>query len=247
MPEFDALMLQSVWIAGAALLVVFAGAVVQAGLGMGFGLAVAPILALLDPVLVPVTALFLGTATSIFGAMKERENIVWRQVDSALSGRLGGIFLGLFLLAGLASAETFSLLFGCVILVAVAFSLVGWRLMLNVKNLFLMGVVSGFMGAVTSVSAPPMALIYQHQPASETRASLASYFAIGGLLTLAGFYLFGLGTFQHIWLSLILAPAAVFGTWVGRRYRDGFDSRYRGYLLFVAASASLLLIIRGLA
>ena len=98
MPEFDALMLQSVWIAGAALLVVFAGAVVQAGLGMGFGLAVAPILALLDPVLVPVTALFLGTATSIFGAMKERENIVWRQVDSALSGRLGGIFLGLFLL-----------------------------------------------------------------------------------------------------------------------------------------------------
>ena len=225
----------------------FAGSVVQAGLGMGFGLTVAPILALLDPVLVPVSALYLGTATSVAGALNERANIVWKEVAICLSGRMSGIFAGLLILVGLTSLATFSLVFGIIILFAVFLSIAGWRLALNTPNLFSVGVVSGFTGVITSVGAPPLALIYQHQPAAQSRATLATFFALGGLASLIVLYISGLGNLTHLWAALIMALPAALGTWLGRRMRGGFDQRYRVFLLGIATLASLMLIYRGLA
>ncbi|MEP1206353.1 MAG: sulfite exporter TauE/SafE family protein [Rhizobiaceae bacterium] len=240
-------MFQSLWIAGAVVAIVFAGSVVQAGLGMGFGLTVAPILALLDPVLVPVSALYLGTATSIAGALNERANIVWREVTICLSGRILGIFIGLFILVGLTSLATFSLVFGSIILFAVLLSIAGWQLALNMRNLFAMGLVSGFTGVITSVGAPPLALIYQHQPALNSRATLATFFALGGGISLIVLSFAGLSNPTHLWAAMIMAPPAILGTWLGRRMRGGFDNRYRVFLLGIAVMASLGLIYRGLA
>ena len=244
--EFEPQVFQSVWIALAVVAIVFAGSIVQAGLGMGFGLTVAPILALLDPVLVPVSALYLGTATSIAGAWSERANIVWREVSTCISGRVLGIFVGLFILLGLTSIKTFSLVFGTVILFAVLLSAAGWQLALNLRNLFAMGVISGFTGVITSVGAPPLALIYQNQPATRSRATLATFFALGGFISLVVLYAAGLGNLTHLWLALFMAPAAIVGTLVGRRLKSGFDRRYRVFLLGIAVVASLMLIYRGL-
>lgn len=244
--EIEPQLFLSFWVAGAVVLIVFAGSVVQAGLGMGFGLTVAPILALLDPVLVPVSALFLGTATSISGALVERASIVWREVTICLSGRVLGIFAGLYILVGLTSLATFSLVFGTIILFAVLLSIAGWNLALNPRNLFAMGSVSGFTGVITSVGAPPLALIYQHQPAAQTRATLATFFAMGGMMSLVVLYSIGLANLTHFWAALIMAPPAILGTWLGRRLKGGFDKRYRVFLLAIAVLASLMLIYRGL-
>ena len=227
--------------------IVFAGSVVQAGLGMGFGLTVAPILALLDPVLVPVSALYLGTATSIAGAFSERAHIVWKEVAICLSGRVSGTFVGLFVLLSLTSLATFSFVFGVVILFAVLLSVAGWRLALNMPNLLAVGVVSGFIGIITSVGAPPLALIYQHRPAAQSRATLATFFALGCLVSLVVLYVAGIGNLTHLWAALAMALPAIVGTWAGRRMRGGFDQRYRVFLLGIAALASLMLIYRGLA
>ena len=246
MLEFEPQVFQSFWIALAVIAIVFAGSIVQAGLGMGFGLTVAPILALLDPVLVPICALYLGMATSIAGAWNERANIVWREVNICISGRILGILVGLFILLGLTSIKTFSLVFGIVILFAVLLSAVGWQLVLNMRNLFAMGVVSGFTGVITSVGAPPLALIYQNQPATKSRATLATFFALGGFISLVVLYSAGLGSLAHFWLALFMAPPAVLGTMAGRRLKSGFDRRYRVFLLGIAVVASLMLIYRGL-
>ena len=246
MLEIEPQLLQSVWIAVAVLMIVFAGSVVQAGLGMGFGLTVAPILALLDPVLVPVSALYLGTATSIAGAWSERNSIIWKEAGICLVGRVSGIFVGLYVLLGLTSLATFSLVFGSVILFAVVLSIAGWQLALNMRNLFAMGVVSGFTGVITSVGAPPLALIYQNQPARQTRPTLATFFALGGAASLLVLHGAGLANLTHLWLALFMAPAAILGTWYGRRLKGRFDSRYRVFLLGIAALASVLLIFRGL-
>lgn len=246
MLEFEPQVFQSIWVALAVIAIVFAGAIVQAGLGMGFGLTVAPILALLDPVLVPVSALYLGTATSVAGAWSERGNIVWREVNTCISGRVAGILAGLWILLGLTSIKTFSLVFGIVILFAVLLSVVGWQLALNLRNLFAMGVVSGFTGVITSVGAPPLALIYQNQPAAKSRATLATFFAFGGAISLVVLYAAGLGNFTHFLLALFMAPPAIVGTLAGRRLKSGFDRRYRICLLGIAAVASIMLIYRGL-
>ena len=246
MLEIEPQLFQSFWIAGSVIVLVFAGSVVQAGLGMGFGLTVAPILALLDPILVPVSALYIGTATSIAGAFNERVNIVWREVAVGLSGRLLGLLIGLYILIGLTSVATFSLVFGSVILFAVLLSIAGWNLALNMRNLFAMGAVSGFTGVITSVGAPPFALIYQNQPAAQSRPTLATFFATGGAASLIALYASGYGNLTHVWAALVMAPPALFGTWLGRRIKGGFDKRYRVFLLGIAVLASVMLIYRGI-
>lgn len=243
--ELEPHIFASVWVALAIAFIVFSGSVVQAGLGMGFGLTVAPVLALIDPVLVPVPALFMGTATAIWGAVGERANIVWKEVGIGMAGRASGILIGTFVLLQMTSRSTFSLVFGIIIMFAVGLSLAGWRLPLTIRNLMAMGFVSGFTGVITSVGAPPLALIYQHRPATETRATLATFFAIGGMASLSVLYVSGWANLSHLWIALFMVPPAFVGTVIGRRVRGRFDKRYRHFLLGIAALASVLLIIRG--
>ncbi len=237
---------QSFWIAAVVLIIVFSGSVVQAGLGMGFGLVVGPLLALIDPVLVPVPALFIGSTTAIMGSLSESKNIAWSEVGVGMMGRMSGIIVGSFLLVSLTSKSTFLLVFGIIILSAVILSIAGWRLAFTVKNLFAMGTISGFTGVITSVGAPPLALIYQDRPAEQTRATLSTFFAIGGVASLVVLYSIGWARIDHFYLALFMAPAAALGTWYGQKIRGRFVSRYRGFLLAIAAVASLSLIIKGL-
>jgi len=74
--------------------VVLTMAVVQAGLGMGFGLFAAPLLVLIEPELAPVPTLWIGFITSCFGAGAERRGVVWSEVGVGMIGRIAGIGLG---------------------------------------------------------------------------------------------------------------------------------------------------------
>ena len=246
MAHIEPLVFTSLWLTLAVLIIVTIGAVVQAGLGMGFGLTVAPVLALLDPALVPAPALYLGMATAIVGAITERENIAWPEVGLGMLGRASGIGIGLIALLFLVDRSLFSLVFGIIILIAVFLSVVGWSLQMSAMNLLSMCVISGFTGVITSVGAPPLALIYQNLPAQQSRPTLAAFFAFGGAISLLALYASGWAGVHSFYLALFMAPAAIFGTWLGRRFRGRFDSRYRPALLAIAAIASVLLIIRGL-
>ncbi|MEM1040690.1 MAG: sulfite exporter TauE/SafE family protein [Pseudomonadota bacterium] len=246
MTQLEPLVFSSPAIAVAVLLIVALGSIVQAGLGMGFGLTAAPVLALLDPALVPAAALYLGMATAIIGAASERGTIVWREVGIGMVGRTTGILAGLAVLVFLVSdVSVFQLVFGSVIGIALLFSILGWNLALNAKNLVSMGVVSGFMGVITSVGAPPLALIYQSRKPELARPTLATFFAFGGFMSLTGLYATGLAGWDDVWMALFMAPAAIIGTVLGRRMRGRFSARYRPLLLGVAGVAAVLLIAKG--
>ena len=203
------IVINSLFWAAVVVIVVFAGAVVQAGLGMGFGLSVAPLLALIDPIMVPTAALFLGAATSIAGAWAEREHIVWREVGIGFSGRFIGILVGGWVLLSLTDVKLFSLVFGCTILCAVLLTKIGWQLALSSFSLVTMGLVSGFMGIITSVGAPPLALIYQNRPAIPSRPTLATFFALGGAFSLIFIFASGRGGWVDVQMALFMAPAAI--------------------------------------
>ena len=235
------------WQTVAVLFVVAAGAVVQAGLGMGFGLTAAPLLAIVAPAFVPVATLWLGGATALAGALRERRGIAWREVGLGSAGRVVGVILGVTVLVRLGAGGGFSLAFGLVIGTAVALSALGFRLAMNARNLTAMGLVSGFMGAITSVGAPPLALIYQSVPPDRARPTLAAFFVLGCLLNLVGAYGAGYGTGQDIARALFMAPAALVGTLVGQRLRGRLDASFRPFLLGIAGLASLFLVARGAA
>ncbi len=228
------------------LAIVFAAAIVQAGLGMGFGLTAAPLLALLDPQLVPAPTLFLGLATSSWGAFSERRAIRWNEVGISVVGRIAGVVAATFVLAALTDPQTFMLLFGIMIALAVGLSLAGWRMGFTPPRLAAMGLVSGVMGTITSVGAPPLAIVYQDRSSVDARPTLAAFFAIGCAVSLAGLYVSGWAGPGEFLLALLMAPAMIAGTVVARRLRGRFDRRYRPAMLAVSAAAALILVIRGL-
>ena len=232
---------------GAILAIVFGAAIVQAGLGMGFGLTAAPLLALLDPELVPAPTLFLGFATATWGALSERNAIRWDEVGVAALGRFTGVVAATFVLAALTDRGTFMLLFGIMIAIAVGLSLAGWRMGFTRFGLAAMGTLSGVMGTITSVGTPPLAIVYQDRPSAEARPTLAAFFAIGCAVSLAGLYIAGWAGPREFGLALVMAPAMIAGTASARLLRGRFDRRYRPAMLLASAAAALILIVRGLA
>ena len=226
--------------------IVLVASVVQATLGMGYGLAAAPLLALVDPVFVPVPTILIGMISSAAGAWSERQNIHWSEVKNAVLGRFFGAFCAALLLAVIVDTGVFMIVFGLAVGLAVLLSVFSLTIVKNTCSLVGMGAVSGLMGTITGVGAPPLALLYQGSYAGEARPTLAAMFAIGCLVSAVALAAIGwLGITEVVMLVLMLIPMTL-GTWVGRRYRTLVDRRYRLALLTVAGVAAIILIIRGL-
>ena len=218
----------------------------QVGLGLGFGLTVAPLLALIDPELVPAPTLYLGMLTAGWAAMAERQAIVWREVNIATAGRVAGVVAGIAILASLRSEAGFQLVFGGMVLLAVLLSAGGWQLAFNTPSLASMGAISGLMGTITSVGAPPLALIYRGREPGAARPTLSAFFSIGCLASLIGLYAAGEAGLRDAFLAVLMLPPLFAGIALSRLIRGGFDRWYRFLLLAVSGVAGLLLVLRGL-
>lgn len=240
-------LLASPALAAAVFAIVVAAAIVQSGLGMGFGLTAAPLLALIEPELVPAATLWIGLLTSSWGAAREISHVQWNEVVTGAFGRLAGVLAGSLLLASIPDKKIFMLTFGTMVGLAVLLSASGWRIAFNRFSLIAMATVSGLMGTITSVGAPPLALIYQNRPSAEARPTLAAFFAVGCALSLAGLHLAGWAGWHDLALALFMVPPMMIGMVTGKRFQSRFDRRYRPAMLAVAAVAAVILIARGLA
>lgn len=190
--------------------VIVVAATAQAALGIGFGIVAAPVLAVIDPALVPGPVMALGTLVALIVALRERASVALAGLGPALAGRILFSLLG-GLAAGALPAALFPLVFAALILAAVALSLSGLRVEPTRRNLFLAGSASGFMGTLTAVGTPPLAIVYQHAPGAEARASLSAFFAIGGAVSMLSLAAFGAFGRADLVLGLALAPAMLAG------------------------------------
>jgi len=96
----------------------------------------------------------------------------------------------------LMAKSAFAVFFSVLVLAAVGISIAGWAVQPSKKNLLLAGVASGYMGTITSIGAPPMALIYQHAPGPRVRATISAFFVVGVVFSLGA-----LATFGHFGLD----------------------------------------------
>ncbi len=230
-----------------ALLAIFAAAFVQTSLGIGFGLTAGPLLALLDPQLVPAPVLFLSGVTAGLGAWNERINTVWKEVAVGLFGRIVGTTCALGVLLLFVDVIGFELIFGILIAFAVILSSSGWRLRFNIGNLWSMAYISGFMGTITSVGAPPLALIYQNHNPAVARPTLATFFTFGCVVSFGGLCLIGRVDWHDMLFIVTMAPAMFMGIFVARRFATSIvGERYRKYLLVIAGIAAIILIYKGI-
>ena len=223
------------------------GFTLQGAVGFGMGILGSPLLLLIDPRFVPGPIL---ASTMVFTALltrREHRAIDLGGLGWAVGGRLAGTIPAAALLA-LLPAEQPDLLFGGIVLVAVAISVSGLHVEPRPATLLACGALSGLMGTVASIGGPPMALLYQHAPGARVRGTLSGLFLIGTIISLGALVLVGRFGRDELWLSCALLPGAMFGFVVSRHLASGLDRGYtRRAVLTIAAVAGLIVVVRSVA
>ena len=230
----------------AASAIVTAGAALQGAVGFGFALVAAPLLALIDPRLVPGSLLCAALVLTLLTAHRERHAIDTSGIGWGLVGRLPGTALGAAALLRI-SAGGMELVLGALVLVAVAMSASGLHFRPTPRALVGAGVLSGFMGTMTAIGGPPLAMVYQHAPGAQLRGTLAGYFVIGAAVSLVALAL--VGRFGRVELAgaLSLLPGVLLGFVCSARLAALLDRGYtRGAVLAVSGAAGTLVLVRQL-
>ena len=227
-------------------LVVLVGAVVQGFVGFGLGLFAAPLLALLEPSLVPVPLLMIASLTSVLSVVREHRHTDWRGVGWVVIGRVPGTAVGLAAVL-LLSARWFGILVGLSVLACVALSLVSWRPLPTARALLVAGAVSGATATSATIGGPPLALVYQHSEGPRVRATLGACFLIGSAMSIAALGTAGRVGVDELRAAVTLVPFLLVGFALSGPARRRLDLRWlRPGVLGVSALGAVLLIAQAL-
>jgi uncharacterized membrane protein YfcA len=225
-------------------LVAMVGAYVQAVVGLGLGLLTAPIVALLEPSLVPVLPLWLALLVSGLNLADEHEHVDWRSTAWSLPARVPGTFVGAWLVAAF-TEQQIGVVLAVMVLVAVGLTVRTVSVPLNPASLATAGFVAGATGTATSVGGPPIALLYQRERPQVVRATLSVFFFVGVILSLTGLALSGSLARTPSLVALVLAPGVLVGYVVGRRSRSMVDGpAFRRAVLLVCTVSAVALLVR---
>ncbi|GAB2587921.1 sulfite exporter TauE/SafE family protein [Kribbella endophytica] len=227
-------------------LAIAVAAVVQGTLGLGLMLVGAPVVALLDPSLMPGGMLVLGTLLPILTLAREWRQIDWRQAGWLTGARVVTTPLGVLVLGWL-SARAIGAVVGFVVLGAVVLTF--WRLDVRAtrRNLVIAGAVAGISGTAASIGGPPAAVVLQHEQGPRLRATLAAFFFIGSAVSLTAVAIGGQFTRHQLYYGLSWIPALGIGFAVAVPLQKRFHGpRLRQTILILAGLSSILVILKSL-
>lgn len=214
----------------------------QASIGFGIGMLAAPVVALVDPALIPGTLIMVATLVTLIVVIREREDIDLHGTGWALVGRVPGTITGALLLAMLPERALTILLAG-VVLVGVALSSVGWIPAPRRRNVVLAGATSGVLGTATSIGGPPMALVWQRNSGARLRGTMSGFFLVGSVMSIAALALTGAVTGQTVLAFAALVPAAIAGYALSRRINHLLDPKRLRWLAIGASTVGAVVLI----
>lgn len=231
----------------ATLVAVVAAAVVQGTIGMGFGMVLVPVLAVMAPGTLPAAPLLLSLPLMALIAARERGDLDRKGLPRLLAGRALGTLAAVWLLLVLTDAAL-EVLFGLVILGVVALSVSRPAVRPTTGTQVGAGALSGLFATTAAIGGPPVALLYQGRPGPQVRSTLAVVFLLGGLLSIASLFVAERLRLEHLLLTLLLTPAMLAGFLLSRPLARFIDRGWlRPAVLTFAAAAAVLAIARGLA
>jgi uncharacterized membrane protein YfcA len=231
---------------GASTGVIVVGAILQAATGMGTGILIVPLLALISLDLVPGPTVMASVALSLPMAWRGRRYIKYGELKPLMSGLLVGCAAGALGLASI-PAERVGIAFAVAILITVAVTSVGIRLPFSHRSLVSVGVIAGVMGATSGVGAPPIALLYQHREGPELRPTLAFVYTASSAIILVFLAAVGrFGQYEAI-LALWLMPGYMLGYLLAAPLARILDRGYsRLAVLTLSSVSAVALLIRSL-
>lgn len=227
-------------------LAILAGACLQGVAGYGIGALAAPLLFLISPAFIPAPLTLNAGVLTVLMLMRNRTSLQVREVRYAIGGGVvGAIMAGATLLV--ISADGFELAFGILIVLAVLLSLGGLKPRLTPRNSVIAGLASTYMGTITAVGGPPIAMIYQNEKGPLVRANMSAFFLFASVFALATLIFSGYLGKAELWLFAATVPGVLIGFWLsaGLVTRLPFEA-LRPIILCMAALAGLAATVRGL-
>ncbi|MFC9927764.1 sulfite exporter TauE/SafE family protein [Streptomyces sp. NPDC127190] len=224
---------------------VAAAAFVQGTSGLGFALIVAPVAGLLAPGLLPVFVLTAMIPLNLYVAWRERHSLDMRGAGWITAARLAATPAGLALL-WVIPAGALGPAVGAATVLAALVSLVAPAFEPGRGAFAVAGVVTGLTETATGVGGPPLALVYQHRPPGELRATVAVCFLVGEVASLALLLGTGRGHPADMGWALLLLPALAAGAWLSRLVHRRVDARrMRAFVLLFALVSGAALMAGG--
>jgi uncharacterized membrane protein YfcA len=218
----------------------------QASIGFGIGMLAAPIVALVDPALIPGTLIMVAAFVTLIVVVREREAIDLHGTGWALVGRIPGTIAGALLLAMLPE-RGLAILLALVVLSGVALTSFGWIPVPRKRNVVLAGAASGVLGTATAIGGPPMALVWQRNEGARLRGTMSGFFLVGSIMSIAALAATGAVNRHTIWMFAVLIPAALAGYVLSRGLNRVLDpKRLRWLAIGVSALGAVVLIGREL-
>lgn len=222
------------------------GAFVQGSVGFGHNLIAAPVLALVDGRFVPGPAIAAATVLTGLMAIRDRHGLHLGEIRTALIGRVPATVLAALTVAVLPD-RGLAVLFAVLVLAAVALTATRIRVRPTPRTLLVAGALSGYMATATSIGGPPMAMVYANEEGRRMRGTLAGYFLIGSVVSIAALALTGSFGVTELGLSAVAAPGVVVGfacSAAGARRLDAGHTR--GAVLAVSALAAVSVLVDAL-
>ena len=228
------------------LFVVFIAAWVQGALGMGFGQIAAAGLIWTIPEYIPAAIILMALIVAVIALRQEWPSTDRFALGWSFSGRIFGTILAIPLLFMMTDKAAFELSFGLLLLVGVVLSVVRVQFKFNRNNLLAAGTVSGIMGTITSVGAPPMGLVFQKQDAVRARPTLNAFFATGATFSLIVLWFAGRFDSSHVVMALWLSPGFILGVWCSRFIKKLTGDFFQPLVLIFATASAMGLILKSL-
>nr|WP_296778333.1 sulfite exporter TauE/SafE family protein [Rhodococcus sp. (in: high G+C Gram-positive bacteria)] len=223
---------------------IFFASCMQASIGFGMGMLAAPIVAIVDPGLVPGTLIMLATLVSAMVLLREGAALDFSGAGWALAGRVPGTILGALLLVALPERGLALMLAG-VVLFGIVLTSLGWVPLARKRNLVMAGAASGVLGTATSIGGPPMALVWQRNTGAKLRSTMSAFFLVGSILSLITLTAAGAVDGHTAWLFVLLAPASILGYVLSRFVNRVMDRRrLRITAISVSTVGAVVLVVQ---
>ena len=232
-------------------LIIFIGSFFATVSGFGFALVAAPLLAMIMPlkwaiifILVLTVVLRILTMYRVWGEFN------WRTVTWTSLGSFVGMLPGSMVLRFI-SLTHLQIFLGVVLLLATALMSLQYTVPIKNKTAGRLGagVLSGFFGACTSVSGPPLVLYFlnEHTDKTEMRANMIWIFGITGILMVGASYWAGniaaVGDWSYLY-SMI--PATFLGVLAGERmFRYLNQHLFRRLSLLIVLVGAVMMLVNG--
>ncbi|NMP32720.1 sulfite exporter TauE/SafE family protein [Thalassotalea sp. M1531] len=226
--------------------VVFLGSLLQGLIGYGVGMFCAPLLFLINPSLVPAPLILISTVLTILMMVRDKSHLQFDQIAWAMKGGFIGVVLAGLVLK-VTTKDQFELFFGLLILCAVIISLLGFKPKVNKKTNLIAGFSSGFMGALTAVGGPPIALLYQNGAIKNIVANLTAFFLFLNFVAIVTFAAIGQITTDTLIVVVVAIPGVVLGLFISTKAQGIVKAHLaRRWILALSAITAVITIIRAL-